>query len=132
MITCCSRTTTSLTTTITKSSSIIENKLTEENGPVDYIEMKKMYQKQFNTKERAGFLKEFDLNKDGYVTMKEIKQRTQEKGWKRADFLKEVDVDGDGNVAIKEIITKLNPENIEKKKAESPRMLSGASARAFS
>ena len=118
MITCCSRTTTSLTTTITKSSSIIENKLTEENGPVDYIEMKKMYQKQFNTKERAGFLKEFDLNKDGYVTMKEIKQRTQEKGWKRADFLKEVDMDGDGNIAIKEIITKLNPANIEKKKAE--------------
>jgi len=114
MITCCST-----TTTITKSSStIIENKLTEEKGPVDYIEMKKMYQKQFNTRERAGFLKEFDLNKDGYVTMKEIKQRTQEKGWKRADFLKEVDVDGDGNVAIKEIITKLNPENIEKKKAE--------------
>ena len=114
MITCCST-----TTTITKSSStIIENKLTEEKGPVDYIEMKKMYQKQFNTKERAGFLKEFDLNKDGYVTMKEIKQRTQEKGWKRADFLKEVDVDGDGNVAIKEIITKLNPKNIEKKKAE--------------
>ena len=114
MITCCST-----TTTITKSSStIIENKLTEEKGPVDYIEMKKMYQKQFNTRERAGFLKEFDLNKDGYVTMKEIKQRTQEKGWKRADFLKEVDVDGDGNVAIKEIITKLNPANIEKKKAE--------------
>jgi Ca2+-binding EF-hand superfamily protein len=114
MITCCSR-----TTTITKSSStIIENKLTEEKGPVDYIEMKKMYQKQFNTRERAGFLKEFDLNKDGYVTMKEIKQRTQEKGWKRADFLKEVDVDGDGNIAIKEIITKLNPPNIEKKKAE--------------
>ena len=114
MITCCST-----TTTITKSSStVIENKLTEEKGPVDYIEMKKMYQKQFNTKERAGFLKEFDLNKDGYVTMKEIKQRTQEKGWKRADFLKEVDVDGDGNVAIKEIITKLNPKNIEKKKAE--------------
>ena len=114
MITCCST-----TTTITKSSStIIENKLTEEKGPVDYIEMKKMYQKQFNTRERAGFLKEFDLNKDGYVTMKEIKQRTQEKGWKRADFLKEVDVDGDGNVAIKEIITKLNPKNIEKKKAE--------------
>ena len=114
MITCCST-----TTTITKSSStIIENKLTEEKGPVDYIEMKKMYQKQFNTRERAGFLKEFDLNKDEYVTMKEIKQRTQEKGWKRADFLKEVDVDGDGNVAIKEIITKLNPENIEKKKAE--------------
>ena len=114
MITCCST-----TTTITKSSStIIENKLTEEKGPVDYIEMKKMYQKQFNTRERAGFLKEFDLNKDGYVTMKEIKQRTQEKGWKRADFLKEVDMDGDGNIAIKEIITKLNPANIEKKKAE--------------
>ena len=114
MITCCST-----TTTITKSSStILENKPTEEKGPIDYIEMKKLYQKQFNTRERAGFLKEFDLNKDGYVTMKEIKQRTQEKGWKRADFLKEVDVDGDGNVAIKEIITKLNPENIEKKKAE--------------
>ena len=80
--------------------------------------MEKMYQKQFNTRERAGFLKEFDLNKDGYVTMKEIKQRTQEKGWKRADFLKEVDMDGDGNIAIKEIITKLNPPNIEKKKAE--------------
>merc|ERR1719464_1967091 len=34
--------------------------------------MKKMYQKQFNTRERAGFLKEFDLNKDGNITMKEI------------------------------------------------------------
>ena len=108
MITCCST-----TTTITKSSStIIENKLTEEKGPVDYIEMKKMYQKQFNTRERAGFLKEFDLNKDGYVTMKEIKQRIQEK---KADLFKDLDVDGDGNIAIKEMITKLNPTILEKK-----------------
>ena len=117
MITCCSR-----TTTITQSSStILENKLTEEKGPVDpvdYMEMKKMYQKQFNTRERAGFLKEFDLNKDGYVTMKEIKQRTQEKGWKRVDFFKDVDMDGDGNIAIKEIITKLNPTILEEKIAE--------------
>ena len=109
MITCCST-----TTTITKSSStIIENKLTEEKGPVDYIEMKKMYQKQFNTRERAGFLKEFDLNKDGYVTMKEIKQRIQEK---KADLFK--DFDGDGNIAIKKMIKKLNPPILEKKISE--------------
>ena len=82
---------------------------------IDYIEMEKMYQKQFNTRERAGFLKDFDLNKDGYVTMTEIKQRTQEK---RADFFKDFDVDGDGNIAIKEMITKLNPPILEKKKTE--------------
>merc|ERR1712129_326497 len=57
-----------------------EKKLTErKEGPFDYIEMEKMYQKQFNTRERADFLKDFDLNKDNYVTMKEIKQRIQEK-----------------------------------------------------
>ena len=82
---------------------------------VDYIEMEKMYQKQFNTRERADFLKDFDLNKDGYVTMTEIKQRTQEK---RADFFKDFDVDGDGNIAIKEMITKLNPPILEKKITE--------------
>ena len=103
---------------ITKSSpspSILEKKPTEEKGPVDYIEMKKMYQKQFNTRQRTNFLKEFDLNKDGYVTMKEIKQRIQEKG---GDFFKDVDLDGDGNIAIKEIITKLNPTILEKKITE--------------
>ena len=82
---------------------------------VDYIEMEKMYQKQFNTRERADFLKDFDLNKDGYVTMTEIKQRTREK---RADFFKDFDVDGDGNIAIKEMITKLNPPILEKKITE--------------
>ena len=82
-----------------------------KNFSVDYIEMEKMYQKQFNTRERADFLKDFDLNKDGYVTMTEIKQRTQEK---RADFFKDFDVDGDGNIAIKEMITKLNPPILEK------------------
>ena len=82
---------------------------------VDYIEMEKMYQKQFNAKERADFLKDFDLNKDGYVTMKEIKQRTEEK---RADLFKDFDVDGDGNIAIKEMITKLHPPILEKKKIE--------------
>merc|ERR1719362_1934046 len=71
-----------------------------------------MYQKQFNTRERADFLKDFDLNKDGYVTMKEIKQRIQEK---KADLFKDLDVDGDGNIAIKEMITKLNPTSLEKK-----------------
>ena len=85
---------------------------------VDYIEMEKMYQKQFNTRERAGFLKEFDLNKDGYVTMKEITQRTQEKGWKTADFFKDLVLDGDGNIAIKEIITKLNPTILKEKITE--------------
>ena len=74
--------------------------------------MEKMYQKQFNTRERADFLKDFDLNKDGYVTMKEIKQRIQEK---KADLFKDLDVDGDGNIAIKEMITKLNPTILEKK-----------------
>ena len=82
---------------------------------VDSIEMEKLYQKQFNSRERADFLKDFDLNKDGYVTMKEIKQRTEEK---RADFLKDFDVDGDGNIAIKEMITKLNPPILEKKVSE--------------
>ena len=77
--------------------------------------MEKMYQKQFNTRERADFLKEFDLNKDGYVSMKEIKQRIQEK---RADFFKDFDLDGDGNIAIKEMITKLNPPILEKKITE--------------
>merc|ERR1711935_619989 len=103
---------------ITKSSpspSILEKKPTEEKGPVDYIEMKKMYQKQFNTRQRTNFLKEFDLNKDGYVTMKEIKQRIQEKG---GDFFEDVDLDGDGNIAIKEMITKLNPPILEKKITE--------------
>merc|ERR1712172_271923 len=97
-------------------------KLAEEKGllvvrkfSVDSIEMEKMYQKQFNAKERADFLKDFDLNKDGYVTMKEIKQRTEEK---RADFFKDIDVDGDGNIAIKEMITKLNPPILEKKISE--------------
>ena len=82
---------------------------------VDSIEMEKMYQKQFNAKERADFLRDFDLNKDGYVTMREIKQRIQQK---EANLFKDLDLDGDGNIAIKEIITKLNPANIEKKKAE--------------
>ena len=77
--------------------------------PVDYIEMEKIYQKQFNPRERADFLKDFDLNKDGYVTMKEKK---------RADFFKNFDVDGDGNIAIKEMITKLNPPILEKKITE--------------
>ena len=86
-----------------------------KNFSFDYIEMEKMYQKQFNTRERADFLKDFDLNKDGYVTMKEIKQRTEEK---RADFFKDIDVDGDGNIAIKEMITKLNPPILEKKISE--------------
>jgi len=103
-------------------SSVQGKKLAEEKEPlvvkkfsIDYIEMEKMYQKQFNTRERADFLKDFDLNKDGYVTMTEIKQRTQEK---RADFFKDFDVDGDGNIAIKEMITKLNPPILEKKKTE--------------
>jgi Ca2+-binding EF-hand superfamily protein len=101
---------------ITKSSaSFLENNPNEEKGPVDYIEMKKMYQKQFNTKERARFLKEFDLNKDGYVTMKEIKQRIQEKG---VDFFEDVDSDGEGNIPINEMITKLNPKILEKKITE--------------
>ena len=77
---------------------------------VDSIEMEKLYQKQFNSRERADLLKDFDLNKDGYVTMKEIKQRTQEK---RADFF-----DKDGNIAIKEMITNLNPPILEKKISE--------------
>ena len=59
----------------------------------DYIEMKKLYQKQFNSRERGVFLKDFDLNNDGYVTIREIKQRIQEK---KADFFK--DFDGDGNI----------------------------------
>jgi len=114
MITYCSR-----TKTITNlSSTTLENKLTEEKGPIDYIEMKKLYQKQFNTRERAGFLKEFDLNKDGYVTMKEITLRTQEKGWKTADYFKDLVLDGDGNIAIKEIITKLNPTILKEKITE--------------
>ena len=79
---------------------------------VDSIEMEKMYQKQFNSRERADFLKDFDLNKDGYVSMKEIKQRTQEK---RADFFEDLNLDKDGNIAIKEMITKLNPSLLEKK-----------------
>ena len=79
---------------------------------VDSIEMEKLYQKQFNSRERADFLKDFDLNKDGYVTMREIKQRTEEK---RADSFKDFDLDGDGNIAIKEMITKLNPTILEKK-----------------
>ena len=79
---------------------------------VDYIEMEKMYQKQFNTRERADFLKDFDLNNDGYVTMREIKQRIQEK---KADRFKDFDLDGDGNIAIKEMITKLDT-SIEKLK----------------
>ena len=77
--------------------------------------MEKMYQKQFNTRERADFLKEFDLNKDGYVSMKEIKQRTQEK---RADFFRDFNLDGDGNIAIKEMIATLNPPILEKKITE--------------
>merc|ERR1711935_375805 len=93
-----------------------EKKLTEKKeGPFDYIEMEKMYQKQFNTRERADFLKEFDLNKDGYVSMKEIKQWTQEK---RADFFKDFNLDGDGNIAIKEMIATLNPPILEKKITE--------------
>ena len=82
---------------------------------VDYIEMEKMYQKQFNTRERADFLKEFDLNKDGYVTMREIKQRIQEK---KADLFKDFDLDVDGNIAIKEMITKLDTSIVEKKITE--------------
>ena len=74
--------------------------------------MKKLYQKQFNSRERGGFLKDFDLNNDGYVTMREIKQRIQEK---KADFLKDFDLDGDGNIAIKEMITNLSPQILEKK-----------------
>ena len=82
---------------------------------VDSIEMEKMYQKQFNAKERADFLRDFDLNKDGYVTMREIKQRTEEK---RADLFKDFDLDGDGNIAIKEMITKLDTSIEEKKITE--------------
>ena len=82
---------------------------------VDYIEMEKMYQKQFNTRERADFLKDFDLNNDGYVTMREIKQRIQEK---KADRFKDFDLDGDGNIAIKEMITKLDTSIVEKKITE--------------
>merc|ERR1712129_141273 len=93
--------------TVISLSSGQEKKLFEKKeGPFDYIEMEKMYQKQFNTRERADFLKEFDQNKDGYVSMKEIKQRTQEK---RADFFRDFNLDGDGNMAIKEMITQLNP-----------------------
>ena len=77
--------------------------------------MTKLYQKQFNSRDRPDFLKDFDLNKDGYVTMKEIKQRIQEK---KADLFKDVDVDGDGNIAIKEMITKLNPSVLGKKISE--------------
>ena len=93
----------------------IEKKLTEKKGLVDYIEMEKMYQKQFSTKERADFLKDFDQNEDGYVSMKEIKQRTHEK---RADIFKDFNVDKDGNIAIKEMITQLNPSILEKKITE--------------
>ena len=82
---------------------------------VDSIEMEKLYQKQFNSRERADFLKDFDLNKDGYVTMREIKQHIQEK---KADLFKDFDLDGDGNIAIKEMITNLNPPILEKKKIE--------------
>merc|ERR1711971_572473 len=103
-------------------SSVQGKKLAEEKEPlvvkkfsIDYIEMEKMYQKQFNTRERADFLKDFDLNKDGYVTMTEIKQWTQEK---RADFFKDFDVDGDGNIATKEMITKLDTSIEEKKITE--------------
>ena len=93
----------------------IEKKLTEKKGLVDYIEMEKMYQKQFSTKERADFLEDFDQNKDGYVSMKEIKQRTHEK---RADFYKDFNLDKDGNITIKEMITQLNPSILEKKITE--------------
>ena len=96
--------------------SILEKKLTEKKeGPFDYIEMEKMYLKQFNKRERDDFLKDFDLNKDGYVTMKEIKQRIQEK---RAEFFKDFNLDGDGNIAIKEMITKLDTSLLEKKITE--------------
>ena len=74
--------------------------------------MEKMYQKKFSTKERADFLEDFDQNKDGYVSMKEIKQRTHEK---RADFYKDFNLDKDGNITIKEMITQLNPSILEKK-----------------
>ena len=67
--------------------------------------MTKLYQKQFNSRDRPDFLKDFDLNKDGYVTMREIKQHIQEK---KADF-KYLDLDGDGSITMKELITKLNP-----------------------
>jgi len=67
------------------------------------------------TKERADFLEDFDQNKDGYVSMKEIKQRTHEK---RADFFKDFNLDKDGNIAIKEMITQLNPSILEKKITE--------------
>merc|ERR1711956_50201 len=87
----------------------------KKEGPFDYVEMEKMYQKQFNTRERADFLKEFDLNKDGYVSMLEIKQLTQEK---RADFFRDFNLDGDGNIAIKEMIATLNPPILEKKRTE--------------
>ena len=83
-----------------------------KNFSVDYIEMEKMYQKQFNTRERADFLKDFDLNNDGYVTMREIKQRIQQK---KADLFKDFDLDGNGNIAIKEMITKLDTSIVEMK-----------------
>merc|ERR1712008_7481 len=69
--------------------------------------------------ERADFLKDFDLNKDGYVSMKEIQQRTQEK---RADFFEDFNLDKDGNIAIKEMITQLNPSFLEKKITEKPKI----------
>merc|ERR1712008_630625 len=67
------------------------------------------------TEERVDFLKDFDLNKDGYVSMKEIQQRTQEK---RADFFEDLNLDKDGNIAIREMITQLNPSLLEKKITE--------------
>merc|ERR1711935_866716 len=67
------------------------------------------------TEERANFLKDFDLNKDGYVSMKEIQQQTKEK---RADFFEDFNLDKDGNIAIKEMITQLNPSFLEKKITE--------------
>merc|ERR1712008_176277 len=52
--------------TVISLSSGQEKKLFEKKeGPFDYIEMEKMYQKQFNTRERADFLKEFNLDGDG-------------------------------------------------------------------
>merc|ERR1711956_68239 len=59
--------------TVISLSSGQEKKLFEKKeGPFDYVEMEKMYQKQFNTRERADFLKEFNLDGDGNIAIKEM------------------------------------------------------------
>lgn len=86
------------------------------NGTIEFPEFLEMMKKKANTVDQEGELREafriFDRNKDGYISMKELKKVTTLLGATLTkeevdEFMKEADVDGNGKLDYDEFVKML-------------------------